>query len=176
MGRGLLLVPGGAEARLKGGPQQRHVVAGTNRDAAKTWERRPRSAGGGAGGFGEKRSGRDESERDRFDLGGGRRRGRKAQIDYSLALKALANSKKIAETGGTESLVTRRIRGHTFHLIGTVWIDSRFEKGMEKTVKKITAFSDAYFELIEKHAEMAKILAFSTRIVVVLDGLVVEIV
>ena len=72
--------------------------------------------------------------------------------------------------------MTRRIGGHTFHLIGTVWIDGKFEKGMEKTVKKVAAFSDEYFELIEKHAEMAKILAFSTRIVVVLEGVVVEIV
>jgi hypothetical protein len=101
---------------------------------------------------------------------------KRAAVDYSLALRTLSRSKNVQTGSGRASLSTRHIQGHTFHLIGGAWIDGKFAKGMEERVKKVVAFSDEYFELLTKHAELPKILAFSTRIVVVLGDLVLEIV
>jgi len=63
---------------------------------------------------------------------------------------------------------TQRVRGRQFRLVGSVWIDSRYTKAFEKQLRKVEAFSSAYFELLSKHPELAPYLAFSTSIVIVL--------
>ena len=78
--------------------------------------------------------------------------------------------------GSRESADIHRVGGRSFHRIGGVWVDSAFRKGMETKVKKVKAFSTEYFELLDKHPELAKVFAFSTRILVVLGEQVFEVV
>ena len=68
------------------------------------------------------------------------------------------------------------IGGHTFYLIGGVWIDGKFRAAMKDRVREVEAFSDEYFALLSSHPGLSKILAFSARILVVLDDKVIEIV
>lgn len=95
-------------------------------------------------------------------------------LDYSLAIRRLAKSRTV--DGSRESADIHRVGGRSFHRIGGVWIDSAFRKGMETKVKKVKAFSTEYFELLDKHPELAKVFAFSTRILVVLGEQVFEVV
>ena len=71
--------------------------------------------------------------------------------------------------------MTRHVLGHTFHLIGGVWVDGAFDAKMEDKVEKVRAFSDEYFELLQQHPDLAKILALSSRMLVVVAGRAVEI-
>jgi hypothetical protein len=50
-------------------------------------------------------------------------------------------------------------------------------KGKSNTLPKLVvkAFSKEYFDLLRKHRELVPFLAFSTRILVVLDDLIVEV-
>lgn len=63
---------------------------------------------------------------------------------------------------------TQRIGGRLFHLVAGVWIDAGYQPAMEKNLRKVEAFSDAYFELLRQRPQLAKILSFSTAMVVVI--------
>jgi hypothetical protein len=74
------------------------------------------------------------------------------------------------------SIFVHRIKDRTFRLRAGVWTDSRFDpkaKGIKKL--EVKAFSKEYFEVLRQHRELQRFLAFSTRILVVLDDLVVEV-
>ena len=50
-----------------------------------------------------------------------------------------------------------------------------YTEAMRGSERKVAAFSDEYFELLKKHPALAKVFAFSTRIVVVVAGSPIEI-
>ncbi len=55
-------------------------------------------------------------------------------------------------------------------------MDVRFEPEMKDRVRRIAAFSSAYFDLLRTHPQLASVLAFSPRLLLVLpDGSAVEI-
>ena len=93
----------------------------------------------------------------------------------ALALKAAPSSRKAGGRGGAANLVSRRIKGKTFYLAGGVWVDGAFTEAMKGGVRKVEAFSDAYFALLRDHPELAPYLAFSSRIVVVVDSGAIEV-
>jgi hypothetical protein len=70
----------------------------------------------------------------------------------------------------------QKVHGRVFYFVGGVWIDHGYEQAMEKDLCKIEAFSPDYFALLHEHPELAKILSFSTAMVIVLGpGRAVEI-
>ncbi|MEE2888065.1 MAG: VIT and VWA domain-containing protein [Planctomycetota bacterium] len=93
-----------------------------------------------------------------------------AAVDKSAALQTLTKAKALRGNRGAVGLVTRSIKGRTFHLIQGIWIDSKFTAAMKDKVQEIKAFSKEYFALLQKHPELAKVFAFSTRMLVVIDG------
>lgn len=97
-------------------------------------------------------------------------------VQDSLELHGLTTEGRALGRTGPLGILSRRIKDRNFHLVEGVWIDSRFKPEMRGTARKIVAFSDDYFDLVQKHPELAPFLAFSTRIVVVHRGGVIEIV
>lgn len=74
-------------------------------------------------------------------------------------------------------LLSHRVDGRTFHLVGGVWVDQSYTEAMHGKERRITTFSDDYFELLRSNSDIAKALAFSQRMVLVLrDGTAVELV
>lgn len=122
----------------------------------------------------ERVGGAEQSARDQlrsFDAPVG-----KNAVDLSATLKQLASSRQIDRDRGAAGMVTQHIAGHTFHLIGGVWVDGALRAEMKDRVQRVKAFSDEYFALLQQHPELAKVLAFSARILVVLGDRVIEIV
>jgi len=101
-------------------------------------------------------------------------RGR-AAVGNSAGLSRLSQSVAITKGDSAANLVTKNIQGHTFHLVQGVWIDRAFTAAMKDKIHKVKPFSDEYFKLTKRHPELARILAFSTRILVVIDGKAIEI-
>lgn len=100
-------------------------------------------------------------------------------VDRSVYFLGLGKSQTATVAGpqnGAARLLTHRIGGRTFVLVGGVWIDRTYTTSMQGKERKVAAFSDEYFTLLQEHPELAKVLAFSTRIVVVVDGEAIEIV
>jgi Ca-activated chloride channel family protein len=101
-----------------------------------------------------------------------------AAVDRSVLFANIARRESVPTQGqdGAASLMTRRIDGRTLVLVGGVWIDRAYRPEMQGKERKIEAFSPAYFEFLHAHPELAKTLAFSTRLVLVLGDEAVEIV
>ena len=68
--------------------------------------------------------------------------------------------------------VIRNVGEKTFVFDGERWIDTTWEGKPEP--KKITAFGDEYFKLIEQHKELARFFALGEHVLVVFDGAVYE--
>ena len=68
--------------------------------------------------------------------------------------------------------VIRNVGEKTFVFDGQRWIDTTWEGKPEP--KKITAFSDEYFKLVEQHKELARFFALGERVLIVFDGDVYE--
>ncbi len=105
--------------------------------------------------------------------------GKKA-VDNSVALQGLtATAKPTAryyrKGGSAAQLIHRRVGDRSFYLAGGVWVDSRYTAAMKSKIRKIAAFSDDYFAILRQHPELARYLAFSSRIVVVVGDEVIEI-
>lgn len=93
-----------------------------------------------------------------------------AAVEQSLSVLALSTAGADRGAGDSRMALTHcRIGDHQFFLVGGVWVDAAFTAAMQAKVQKVEAFSDAYFELLRQRPQLAKVLAFSTRIVVV-DG------
>lgn len=100
----------------------------------------------------------------------------RAAVDDSLVVLSL----RTATTEGTRDgagvgLIARRIGPRTFYLAGGVWIDRDYSASMRGHERKVSAYSDDYFALIREHPDLAKVFAFSSRIVVVVDGQAIEV-
>ncbi|MFQ5503587.1 MAG: VIT domain-containing protein, partial [Planctomycetota bacterium] len=93
--------------------------------------------------------------------------GKQAVKDSKNAARLMFLS-RLDRKGSGKLWTTQRIKGRLFHLVGGVWIDGGYKKELEKRLRKIEAFSDGYFELLQSHKELGPLLAFSTSIVIVL--------
>jgi hypothetical protein len=107
-------------------------------------------------------------------LGTGPKTGKQAVDESRYLLDLLTGGSQ----GSVASLFVHRIKDHVFHLRGGVWVDSRCKtKEKAKTDKlEVKAFSKEYFESLKQHPELAPFLAFSSRILVVLDDVVIEVI
>jgi Ca-activated chloride channel family protein len=98
-----------------------------------------------------------------------------AAVEQSVMLVRLARDQYRAD-GSAVALLHRRIGGRSFHLVQGVWVDAAFTAAMQPALRRVAAFSDDYFALLLRRPELAAVLAFSTRMVVVDGGEAIEIV
>lgn len=97
-----------------------------------------------------------------------------AAVLQSVALVRLARD-RLADDDSAIGLLHHRIGDRTFHLIAGVWVDGTLTAAAP--TRQIAAFSDDYFALLQREPQLAALLAFSARMVVVTaDGSAVEIV
>ncbi len=82
----------------------------------------------------------------------------------------------LGRAGGSGSVLVQQIGATQLQLVGGIWVDKGFKEEMRGKERKIVAFSDEYFALLAKHPELRKVLAFTTRAVLVVDGAAIEIV
>ena len=115
-----------------------------------------------------------------------------AAVEKSLELKALAPQAGSTPSGpatlgpatgalgggGAASVraVSHKIGARTFQLVDGRWVDGRFAAAMKDKVTKVQVFSDEYFALLKARPELAPIFAFSTRVLVVVEDQVIELV
>jgi Mg-chelatase subunit ChlD len=96
-------------------------------------------------------------------------------VNQSVALRRMATG-GVVRPSSNAAMVSQRVGDHVLHLVGSVWVDVRFEPEMKDRVRRIAAFSSAYFDLLRTHPQLASVLAFSPRLLLVLpDGSAVEI-
>ncbi|MCR4315471.1 MAG: VIT and VWA domain-containing protein [Planctomycetes bacterium] len=79
------------------------------------------------------------------------------------------------EQSEEEREVVRTIGDKTFFLLEGRWTDSLYTANFRGEVKKIVAYSDEYFELLDKEG-ISQYLSLGTRMLVVVDGVAYEIV
>jgi Ca-activated chloride channel family protein len=99
----------------------------------------------------------------------------KEAVDRSESLRRLMQGGRLAE-GDVALLFTRRVRDKTFTLRGGVWTDRTYDSRTSGPKTTVEAFSPAYFELLRRRPALGPYLALGQRLLVVLDGEVVEIV
>lgn len=96
-----------------------------------------------------------------------------AAVDRSVALIRLADARHVdsGSRRGVTRLTQQHVGGRTFYLVGGVWVQKEFDRSLATSAERVEAFSPRWFELSRAHAALSPVLAFSTRIVVVLgDG------
>ena len=72
--------------------------------------------------------------------------------------------------------IARRVKDRTFYRVGDAWVDSRVTAALRKSARKIAAYSDDYFALLEQHGDLAAFLALGEHVWVVLAGKAIEVV
>jgi len=85
----------------------------------------------------------------------------KEALDY-VVLSGPATVNRL-HIGGVLQPVVKQVGSRTFYFVEDRWIDAEYDSKGE--TRKIELFSDAYFDLIAKHPEVAKILALGERVV-----------
>ncbi len=93
--------------------------------------------------------------------------GKKA-VSQSLKIAKMQYFSRLDQKGQRRLWKTQRKGEHTFHLISGIWIDASLTKAHQGKIRRIEAFSEEYFKILTKHPELAKVLAFSTAMVIVL--------
>ncbi len=97
-------------------------------------------------------------------------------VTKSARMRALGRSVTLdSANGSVVGLTHQQIGRKQFHLQDGAWVDRDFQAEMKDKVRKITAFSDEYFALLTERPHLARYLAFSTRLVLVDAGEVIEI-
>ena len=99
--------------------------------------------------------------------GGGLARARTASEAWATSATRIRTPSR-----SREKRVIRNVGEKTFVFDGQRWVDTAWEGKQEP--KKITAFSDEYFKLVEQHKELARFFALGERVLVVFDGDVYE--
>ena len=85
---------------------------------------------------------------------------------------AAAQPKKEAGSQAGQRLGMLNVGRRSFYRRGNLWVDSRVTEKMEKKVTKVERYSEAYFDLIDKHGkDIAKYLAVEGEVLLELDGL-----
>jgi Ca-activated chloride channel family protein len=81
-----------------------------------------------------------------------------------VALHAETDEKVLVET-------VRNVGNKSFYRRDNRWVDSTVTEEMQRNAKRVTQFSDEYFELAHRHGRtMSKYLTFDDPILVTLDG------
>lgn len=118
---------------------------------------------------------RDEADKSKKDQADQSEVGRIA-VMKSAETKALAEQQVVNQPARSAvGLTHQRIGSRQFHLLEGVWVDADYRAEMKDKVQKVEAFSDAWFKLIEQRPNLARVFAFSTRIVVVDGDQVIEV-
>ena len=102
-------------------------------------------------------------------------RGTRKQAVEASKLSAALRYRKTVREGRRASLRSKRIGACVFVYVAGVWVDRKLDDRLAKHVTRITAFSKEYFGVLEKHPELAKAFAFSSSILVILEGRAVQI-
>ena len=100
-----------------------------------------------------------------------------AAVERSVGLALIAEGRRddrSADSGAR--LLVQRFGDRVLLLVGGVWVDRNFTPAMKGKERRIEAFSDDYFALLQQHPELNRTMAFSTRLVLVVDGEAIEIV
>ncbi len=66
-----------------------------------------------------------------------------------------------------KELTIKHIGTRTFYLRAGVWVDSKYKAKKDVKPTLVETFSEAYFKLLEKHAELGEILALDGNILIV---------
>ena len=70
----------------------------------------------------------------------------------------------------------RRVKDKVFVLRGGVWVDRAYDEAkLAPTKLVVEAWSPEYFALMKDHPELPPYLAFSARMIVVIDGRAYEV-
>ncbi len=69
---------------------------------------------------------------------------------------------------GASRAAVEHVGGQTYYLVEGRWIDGEYDGKAE--TRKVELYSDAYFDLMAKHAEVGKVLALGERVVFRVDG------
>lgn len=77
------------------------------------------------------------------------------------------------ETAHRDGPVLRRVGGKTFFRDDQHWVDSAWDSKTEP--RRVTAFSDEYFELLRTRPGLARYVAIAERVVVEMEGVVYEV-
>ncbi len=112
-----------------------------------------------------------ESARELDDLAKAEASGATA-VDRSVALRTAADGLASADAfrqRSAASLVSQRVGGRVLVLVGGTWVDRNWTEALAARTRKIEAWSDEWFDLAASRPGLAKLLAFSTRLVLV-DG------
>ncbi len=96
-------------------------------------------------------------------------------VDQSVYLARLAAGAPSAPRSRLTEAFTRRIKDKTFDLRGGVWLDRAVPSDLPAGRTRVEAFSDAYFDLLERKPALAPYFASATRLIVALDGEVFEV-
>lgn len=78
-----------------------------------------------------------------------------------------------SENRGLQNPDSRAVGAKTFYLLNSKWIDSEL-KGQKSQIT-VKAWSAAYFDLCQKHPELAKYLSLGEKVIVIYSGKVIEI-
>ncbi|MCB9880382.1 MAG: VWA domain-containing protein [Planctomycetes bacterium] len=161
-------VPPGAGGGRTGGVSRKPGPAGPSTPGPQ--------GGPPAGGRGEAGAPADDARdyAELEELGKDRAEGKKA-VRTSLRSLSLVVREKLRDDESRRALSAKRIDSRVFLQVEGVWVDSKLDEKLAKDVREIEAFTDAYFELLAAHPELAKAFAFSTSIVVVVDGKAIQI-
>lgn len=95
------------------------------------------------------------------------------------AVKASVATQRLLETAGgggrrgEGNAFLRTVDGRVFHLVGSVWVDRAFVAGAN--VQRVSFLSDAYFELLRKSPDLARILSLGSRVLVEWQGVFYEV-
>ena len=89
-------------------------------------------------------------------------------MDEAKALNRLASMGSMAQRDQAFPVV--HVGALVFHRLGGLFVDSRYNKSMEKDLIEVKAYSDQYFDLLAKHPVLKKIFALGNRLIFVLEG------
>ena len=134
-------------------------------------------------GFGE-RAGRPEREAreelrhldaSKVDEESGEEAVRRSKATRSLAEATSAGA--ASQWGHSQNLPVEMVAvaGRRLVKVAGLHIDAAFRESMTATIQEVEAFSDSYFTLLEKHPELAPLLALGGELLFVLDGRAIRI-
>lgn len=111
---------------------------------------------------------RDGADDFKLPVGNEAKKTGKNAVLKSLQAAKMQYYSRIDKEGSKRLWKTQRRGGHTFHLIGGIWIDAKLNKTHKGKIHRIEAFSKEYFDLLVQRPKLAQVLAFSTAMVIVL--------
>ncbi len=97
---------------------------------------------------------------------------KKSKLMSGLSDAVVAEARSF-DDGGARAPVN--VAGRTLVRIEDTYVDLAFRAEMRPALTTIAAFSEAYFDLIDAHPELASLLALGSEIVFVLDGKAVHV-